>query len=181
MDYFVLKALHLIFVVSWFAALFYIVRLYIYHAEAEDKEEPAKEILQTQYKIMEKRLFYIIGWPAMILTTLFGTWMLIENPALLKAPFMHVKLSLVFGLILYHIWCQTTLNQLQKNIIKFSSFKLRLMNELATIFLVSIVFVIVLKNSMNWIWGTLGFVLFGVLIMLAVKMYKTLREKKNKA
>ena len=79
MDYFVLKALHLIFVVSWFAALFYIVRLYIYHAEAEDKEEPAKEILQTQYKIMEKRLFYIIGWPAMILTTLFGTWMLIEK------------------------------------------------------------------------------------------------------
>ena len=68
MDISYIKALHIIFVVSWFSGLFYIVRLFIYFAEAEKKEEPAKKILQTQYKIMSKRLWYIITWPSAILT-----------------------------------------------------------------------------------------------------------------
>lgn len=179
MSYQALLALHIIFVVSWFAALFYIVRLFIYHAEADKKEEPVRSILQTQYKIMEKRLWYIIGWPAMILTTVFGTWMLVKHPHLLEQPFMHVKLGLVAGLILYHLSCQRILVQLSKNQIKSTSFKLRLWNEVATIFLVAIVFTVMLKDAMNWIWGVLGFVAFGVVIMLAVKMYKRSRDKQK--
>lgn len=176
MDYQVLKALHIIFVISWFAALFYIVRLFIYHVEAESREANAKAVLQDQFKIMQWRLWFIIGWPAMILTTLFGTWMLIENPGLMRAPFMHVKLGLVFGLILYHLSCHRILNQLKRNEIKWTSFRLRLWNELATIFMVAIVFVIVLKNELNWVWGVLGFFLFGMFLMLAVKAYKKLRK-----
>lgn len=176
MDYQVLKALHLIFVISWFAALFYIVRLFIYHVEAENKEPHAKAILQDQFKLMQWRLWYIIGWPAMILTTLFGTLMLIENTALLRAPFMHIKLGLVFGLILYHLSCHRILNQLKRNEIKWSSFKLRLWNELATIFMVAIVFVIVLKSELSWIWGVVGFLLFGIFLMLAVRFYKKIRK-----
>lgn len=179
MSYQAVLALHIIFVVSWFAALFYIVRLFIYHVEAEKKEEIERKILQNQYKIMQKRLWYIIGWPAMILTAVFGTWLLIKHPHLLKMPFMHVKLGLVFGLILYHLSCQRIMTQLAKNKVDYSSFKLRLWNEVATIFLVAIVFVVMLKNSMNWIWGVVGFVGIGVVLMIAVKMYKKSRERKG--
>ena len=74
MDFSYLKALHIIFVVTWFAGLFYIVRLFIYHSEAESKPEPERSILQKQYKLMEKRLWYGITWPSMILTITFGSW-----------------------------------------------------------------------------------------------------------
>ena len=93
-----LKALHIIFVITWFAGLFYSVRLFIYYAEAEDKEEPSKSILQIQYKIMSKRLWYIITWPSAILASLFAFWMLYLNPYYLSEPWMLVKLSFVFAL-----------------------------------------------------------------------------------
>lgn len=179
MSYQAVLALHIIFVVSWFAALFYIVRLFIYHVEAEQKEEVERVILQKQYKLMQQRLWYIIGWPAMILTTIFGTWLLIKHPHLLKMPFMHVKLGLVFGLILYHLSCQRIMNQLAKDRIDHTSFRLRLWNEVATIFLVAIVFVVMLKNSMNWIWGVAGFIGIGSALMIAVKMYKKSRDRKK--
>ena len=71
------KALHIIFVVSWFAGLFYIIRLFIYHTEAEEKPESERKALQDQFKIMENRLWYIITWPAAILATVFGVWMVL--------------------------------------------------------------------------------------------------------
>lgn len=179
MNYYAILSLHIIFVVSWFAALFYIVRLFIYHAEANEMEEPKRSILQNQYKVMEKRLWYIIGWPAMILTTIFGVWMLIKQPYLLEQPFMHVKLGLVFGLILYHISCERMLRKFKNDIITLNSFKLRLWNEVATIFLVAIVFTVVMKHSMNWLWGVIGFLLTGVSLMIAVKMYKKARDNKS--
>ena len=74
MDFLYLKALHIIFVVTWFAGLFYIVRLFIYQTEAAQKPEPAREILQTQYKLMSKRLWYIITWPSAILASIFAFW-----------------------------------------------------------------------------------------------------------
>ena len=177
MDYRVLLALHIIFVVSWFAALFYIVRLFIYHVEAESREPEAKAILQDQYKIMQGRLWYIIGWPAMILTVIFGTWMIVDRPMLLEMPFMHVKLGLVSGLILYHFSIQRILGQLKRGEIKWNSFKLRLWNEVATMFLVAIVFTIVLKNSMDWVWGVVGFLILGIVLTIAVKLYKRARSK----
>ena len=179
MDFLYVKALHIIFVITWFAGLFYIVRLFIYHVEAEKKEEPAREILQTQYKLMSKRLWYIITWPSAILASVFAFWMLYKNPYYLQMSWMHIKLTFVFALYFYHFSCQKIFNQLQKNIVKYSALQLRIWNEVATIFLFAIVFLVTLQNAINWVWGVVGIVLFGVLMMFAIKLYKKVREKKN--
>ena len=179
MDFLYVKALLIIFVITWFAGLFYIVRLFIYHVEAEKKEEPAKEILQTQYKLMSKRLWYIITWPSAILASVFAFWMLYKNPYYLQMSWMHIKLTFVFALYFYHFSCQKIFNQLQKNIIKYSALQLRIWNEVATIFLFAIVFLVTLQNAINWVWGVVGIILFGVLMMFAIKLYKKVREKKN--
>lgn len=178
-DFEYVKALHIIFVVTWFAGLFYIVRLFIYHAEAEKKEAQVKEVLQKQYQLMEKRLWYIITWPSAILASLFAFWMLIKSPYYLEQPWMHVKLSFVLALYFYHGACHAIYKQLQHNIIKYSAFKLRLWNEVATILLFAIVFLVVLKNSISWIWGVIGILLFSIILMLCVKLYKRIRAKKS--
>lgn len=175
-----IKPLHIIFIVTWFAGLFYIVRLFIYHTEAETKPELEKDILQKQYKIMEKRLWYGITWPSMILTVIFGSWLLWLNYGyFLSQGFFILKLCFVGGLILYHIQCHVIFRQLQNNIVKYTSIKLRLWNELATIFLVAIVFLIELQSNTNWIWGMIGLVIFAATLMLGIKIYKKSREKKE--
>lgn len=179
MDLAYIKALHIIFVVSWFAGLFYIVRLFIYFAEAEEKEETAKSILQTQYKLMSKRLWYIITWPSAILASFFAFWMLYLESSYLLMPWMHVKLSFVLALYFYHAGCHKIFVQQQKGIVKYTSFKLRIWNEVATILLFAIVFLVVLKSTISWIWGVVGIILFGVLMMLGIKLYKNIRKKNS--
>jgi putative membrane protein len=177
MDFGYIKALHIIFVVTWFAGLFYIVRLFIYHREAEEEEEPKKSILQEQFKLMEKRLWYGITWPSAILTLVFATWMLIDNPAYLKLGYMHVKLGFVFLLYLYHLSCGYIFRQQQKGIFNYTSTQLRVWNEVATLFLVSIVFIIILRSTINWLYGLLGLIIFTVVLMLAIRIYKKLRTR----
>jgi len=179
MDFLYIKSLHIIFVVTWFAGLFYIVRLFIYQAEAEKKEEPAKKILQTQYKLMSKRLWYIITWPSAILASIFAFWMVYQSPYYLQEPWMLVKLAFVLALYFYHGLCQNIYSNLQKDIIKYSTFKLRILNEIPTIILFAVVFLVTLKSAINWIWGVIGIVLFGILIMMSIKLYKKIREKKS--
>ena len=176
--YLYLKALHIIFVVCWFAGLFYIVRLFVYYAEAQLKSDIEKEILSNQYQIMTHRLWYIITFPSAVLATIFGVWMLIENPTLLQMPWMHVKLLFVVLLWLYHFKCQQFVNQIQnKNLVKTSSF-FRIWNEGATMILFSVVFLVILKSAINWIFGVIGIILFSVLIMLGFRFYKKIRERK---
>lgn len=179
MDFLYVKALHIIFVVTWFAGLFYIVRLFIYHTEAETKLEPAKTILQTQYKLMSKRLWYIITWPSAVLASIFAFWMLYQNPYYLSEPWMHVKLTFVFSLYFYHGFCQKIYSKLQKDIVKYSSFKLRIFNEIATIILFAVVFLVTLKSAINWIWGVVGIILFGILLMLSIRLYKKIKAKRS--
>ncbi len=171
-----IKALHIIFVVTWFAGLFYIVRLFIYFREANEKTEPERSILKKQFLLMQSRLWYGITWPSMILTFIFGFWMLISLDWW-GLPFMQLKLAFVAGLAVYHLYCHQLYLQCKKDDIKFSSNQLRVWNEVATIFLVAIVFIIVLKNTVDFMWGLLGLVLFAVLIMLAIKVYKNIRTK----
>ncbi len=177
MDLLTVKALHIIFVVSWFAGLFYMVRLFIYHVETNSKSEVERNILSEQFKIMEYKLWYIITTPAMILTLLFGIWMLVINPGYLYAPWMHVKLGFVFFLLIYHAICHKVMLELKRDKMKWKSTQLRLWNELATLFLVIIVFVVVLKDSLNWWKGTVGFFAVGILLMLGVRLYKKLSKK----
>lgn len=175
--YLYLKALHIIFVVCWFAGLFYIVRLFVYYAEAQLKSDIEKEILSNQYQIMTHRLWYIITFPSALLATIFGVWMLIENPTLLQMPWMHVKLLFVVLLWLYHFKCQQFVKQIQnKNLVKTSSF-FRIWNEGATMILFSVVFLVILKSAINWIFGVVGIFVLALLLTLGFKFYKKMREK----
>ena len=179
MEYDYIKSLHLIFVITWFAGLFYIVRLFVYQIEAYDKESPAKEILGDQLKIMAKRLWYIITWPSAVLATLFAVWLLVLNPEWLTFVWMQIKLGFVVLLFFYHWTCQVMYKQTEKGHLKFSSFALRIWNEVATIILFSCTFLVVLKNSIGWVFGVAGILGVFVLLMLGVKLYKRIRAKNN--
>jgi len=179
MDILYLKSLHLIFIVTWFAGLFYIVRLFIYHTEANDKIEPARSILLDQFSHMERRLWYVITWPSAILTLIFGTWTLLQVPHLLNQGFMHVKLTLVLLLYIYQIATHRIFIKLKRNHFSLTSAQLRLWNEIPTVLLISVVFLIVLKNTLNMVWGVIGFIGIVVVLMLAIRLYKKIREKND--
>jgi putative membrane protein len=177
--YLYLKALHIIFVVTWFAGLFYIVRLFIYHVEANKMVEPQKSILQSQYKIMSKRLWYIITWPSAVIVIITATFLLIKNPVWLTQNWMYLKLFFVLLLYLYHYKSHLIFKELQQNIIRYTSQQLRLWNEVATILLFAIVFLVVLKNSFNWIFGVVGIFALGIMLMILIKWYKNYRKNNH--
>ena len=177
MEYNYIKSIHIIFVVCWFAALFYIVRLFVYTTEAQLKEEPAKSILTEQLQIMQKKLWYIIGWPAMIGTFVFGFWMIFINLNLLTKPWMWLKLIEVLLLFFYHLHCEKIIRQQKKGVYSFTSFKLRLLNELPTIFLVSIVFLVVVKSVSGLLWGTLGLIALSAVLIIAIMLYRRKNKK----
>lgn len=155
MAYFYVKSLHIIFVVTWFAGLFYIVRLFIYFTEAADKPEPDKTILQNQLKLMEKRLWYGITWPSAILTLIFGSWMAYLYGSL--PGWLLVKLGFVLGLFVYHWYCHRIYKQHAKGLVKQTPTQLRIWNEVATLFLVSIVFFSGIKKQCWFFMGGSGF------------------------
>lgn len=173
------KAVHIVFVISWMAGLFYILSLFIYHTEAQDKSEPEKSILQKQFVKMEATLWKIIATPAMIISVLAGVFMLTLNQGLLQMDWMWVKLGFVAGLLIYHFVCQNIVKQLKNNQYKLTSFQLRLWRELATIFMIAIVFVVILKSAINWIYGLIGIMGVAMAIMIAVKLYKNYRKKRG--
>lgn len=175
-----LKALHIIFVVTWFAGLFYIVRLFIYFIEAQEKPEVEKKILTEQYKIMMKRLWYIITWPSMILAITFGTWLLVGYDSdFLTQPWMHAKLTFVVLLVVYHHICGAIYKKLKNDIVTHSSLKMRLWNEVATLLLFAIVFLVVMKSGMTALIGVAGLISLSVALMIGVKIYKRYRVKKG--
>ncbi|MBW2961673.1 CopD family protein [Mesonia aestuariivivens] len=175
-----IKSLHLIFVVTWFAGLFYIPRLFVYQIEAFAKPSPDKEILGEQLKIMAKRLWLIITWPSAILATIFAVLLLIIQPVWLQQGWMHVKLTFVVLLFAYHLKTHHIFKQLQQDVVKWTSNQMRLWNEGATIILFSVVFLVILKNSINWIFGVLGIFVLAIILMLGFKIYKRYRTREPK-
>lgn len=173
--YFYVKAIHIIFIVTWFAGLFYMPRLFIYNREAADKTEPAKTILHQQFSIMMRRLWYGITWPSAILTIIFGGWMAWLYGSV--PDWLWVKLGFVCGLYFYHFTLQKIFADQQKNIFTFSSQQLRLWNEIATIFLVAIVIIVCVKQAMSALWGIAGLIAFIILLMSAIRVYKLIRSK----
>lgn len=172
-----IKSFHLIFVITWFAGLFYIPRLFVYQIESFQKPSPDKEILGKQLKLMAKRLWYIITWPSGILATIFAVWLLILQPFWLTQPWMHVKLGFVVLLIIYHLKTHQYYKQLQNDTMTKTSSFMRIWNEGATFILFAVVFLVILKNAINWIYGIVGLVALGILIMLGFKLYKNMRVK----
>lgn len=181
--YLYLKALHIVFIVTWFAGLFYIVRLFIYNTEANGKGEPEKSVLQKQFAVMSKRLWFGITWPSAVLTLLLGPWVALSGPygrALLNggATWLLVKLGFVVLLYAYHFSLHSIYKQQAAGVFRYSSQKLRVWNELATVFLVAIVMLAAVKQSLSWVWGLAGLLVLIVVLLTAIRLYKNLRGRK---
>ncbi|PWT74064.1 MAG: protoporphyrinogen IX oxidase [Bacteroidetes bacterium] len=171
------KALHIVFIVTWFSGLFYVVRLFIYNTEAGEKEEPEKTVLRRQFAVMIRRLWLGITWPSAIITLFLGPWLwhlLGSLPAWLT-----VKLIFVAGLYLYHLSLHMIYRQQMRGVFRFSSQQLRIWNELATIFLFAVVFAAVVKQALSLAWAVLGLVVLMAVLMIAIRIYKKIRMKKN--
>jgi protoporphyrinogen IX oxidase len=177
---FYIKALHIIFIVTWFSGMFYIVRLFIYNTEANAKPEPERTILQQQFDIMIRRLWFGITWPSAVLTLIFGPWMWYLYNGLHPDNWLVIKLCFVAGLYAYHFTLQAIYKQEMNGKFKYSSGQLRIWNEVATIFLIAIIMVAVVKQGMSLVYGLMGLALFIVLLMSAIKVYKLIRTGKEK-
>ncbi len=175
MYYNYIKALHLIFVITWFAGLFYIPRLFIYHIEASKKTKQEADILIPQLKIMAKRLWYIITWPSAILSIIFAFWLLLLIPSWIAQSWMHIKLTFVVLLIAYHLKTHQIFLKLQKDKIVYTSMFMRIWNEGATLLLFAIVFLVILKDSFHWVFGLFGILGLGVILVLGIRLYKKIR------
>lgn len=176
-----IKSLHLIFIITWFAGLFYIPRLFVYHIEAAAKQEPERSILTTQLKLMTKRLWYIITWPSAILASIFAFWMLYLMPVWVEQDWMQVKLGFVVLLYAYHFKCHLIFKEMQMDIVKWTSNHMRLWNEGSTLILFSVIFLVIVRDAINWIYGVLGIFILAAMLMLGVKIYKRIRSKNPNA
>jgi putative membrane protein len=176
MTFLYLKAVHIIFIVTWFAGLFYMPRLLVYITEAHSKPEPEKSVLLKQLTMMASRLWFGITWPSAIITLCMGTALIVNQPEWLQHGFMHIKLTLVFFLYMYHLSLHRIFQLLRRGMVKYTSQQLRIWNEVATLFLIGIVFIIVLKNAFSMIWGIAGLLVVTLLIMAGIKLYKKLRK-----
>lgn len=174
MAFFYSKALHIIFVVTWFAGLFYMPRLFIYATEAAEKPEPGRSVLQQQLFLMQRRLWFGITWPSAIITLLLGlnTWYQYGS----TPTWLIYKLMLVAGLYGYHLLCHALFRQQQRGELRYTSNQLRVWNEVATLFLFSIVFLVVLKDALNMLWGMLALLALAALLMIAIRIYRRMRK-----
>ncbi len=169
------KALHIIGFVCWFAGLFYAIRLFIYRVEATQRPDAERDVLEAQLAIMTRRLWFGITWPSMIATVGFGGWLLYQYK-LWNLPWVHIKLTLVFLLVVYHLVSHSIYKQLKAGGTRWSSKAHRLWNEVATLLLVAIVFVAVFKQGLDALWGVLGFFGFAVVLMIGIKVYGKIRK-----
>ena len=176
-----IKALHLIFVVTWFAGLFYMPRLFMYQIQAHEKPEPDRSILGKQLALMAKRLWFIITWPSAILCTVFAITLLALQPVWLEMGWMHIKLSFVLLLFFYHGKCHQIYLQMQRGEFRYTSRQMRIWNEVATLILFAVIFLVILRNSLDWVYGVLGLFGLAVLLMLGIRWYKKVRERNPKA
>ncbi len=177
MSYLYFKAIHIIFVVTWFAGLFYLPRLFIYFAEAQDRPDLERKVLQDQFKIMQRRLWYGITWPSCVLTILFGSSMLHNWLPLSESPWLIAKLCLVLVLFLYHLSLGHIRKKQASGVSPYTSTQLRIWNEVSTIFLIAIVFLVVLKSVLAMGQGLIGLIILIAVLMSAIMIYKRKRQR----
>ena len=170
-----IKALHIVFVVTWFAGLFYVVRLFIYNTEAAERSDDTRKILREQFAVMIRRLWFGITWPSCVATFIFGFWLLSyysEYP-----DWMWTKLGFVLGLFLYHLSLRRIYREQARGVFRYSSMQLRVWNEVATILLFAIVFLVVLKDLMGLFWGMAALAALTFILLVAIKMYQQRRSQ----
>ncbi len=176
MTYLWLKSFHIVGVVAWFAALFYLVRLFIYHVEAAERSPAERAVLEPQFALMERRLYRIIGTPAMWLTVLTAAGMLALQPGWLREGWLWAKLALVAGLLVYHVWCGRVIERLASGALALTSRRLRALNEVPTLILVVVVLLVVFKNQLPISGLALTTLGLGLLIAAGIRLYARLRR-----
>lgn len=174
--YLYFKALHIIGFVSWFAGLFYLVRMFVYHAEVNDKPQALQADWKKQFSLMQWRVYKIISTPAMVITWIFGIGMLLLNTYWFTQSWIYLKLALLVGLTYYHFYCRNIIVKLEKDSNNATSFHFRLLNEVPTLFLVAIVLLAVAKDLLNFLYLFLGILAFGITLYFFAKWYKKNRE-----
>ena len=173
MEFLLAKALHIVGFISWFAGLFYIVRLFIYFVEAGEKSAHDADVIRQQLGLMQRRLWNIITRPAMIVTLLAGGWTIHARYGFANMPgWLHLKLGFLVLLVGYHHVCGRILAQQARGECRWTSAKLRMFNEVATLLMVAIVFLAVFKTGMSAVWGMLGLLVLGIILMIAVRLYR---------
>lgn len=177
MAYYWYKAFHIIGVVVWFAGLFYMVRLFVYHAEASQEPEPAQSILKNQYEIMEKRLYNIITTPGMVVTVVMAIGLLTTQPEVLKDGWLHIKLAFVAALLVYHFYCGRIMRQLAAGKFNWSGQQFRAFNELPTIFLLVIVLLAVFKNNLPT--DITAWLIFGMILVMTITIHLYAKKRKR--
>jgi putative membrane protein len=177
MSYYWFKAFHLIGVVVWFAGLFYLVRLFVYHAEAAEQPEPAQTILKKQYELMEKRLYNIITTPGMIVTVAMAIGLISTEPDVLKQGWLHIKLAFIVLLLGYHFYCGWLMKKLASNQSQWTGQKFRALNEAPTLLLVVIVLLAVFKNNLPADATTWLLVALVILMAASIHFYAKKRKR----
>lgn len=182
MLYTIIKALHIIFMVSYFAGIFYLVRIFVYYKDTDDFADEKKKILREQYIFMARRLWNIITVPAGVIMTVCGITMILLNLGLMKMPWFHLKLTFLIGLAFFHYWAWRKLLLIKKlngETLSISNVKLRQINEIATFILFLVVFTVILKSSVIEYWWQLitGFFVLVFLIMMTVKLVNKNKKK----
>lgn len=181
MNYLWFKALHLVGVVAWFAGLFYLPRLFVYHAEANEQPESVRTILQQQYQIMETRLYRIIMTPAMLLTVVMAIGMVVVAPDLLKDTWLHIKFALVLVLIGYHHVCGRLIKEMAAGKFRFTGQQFRWFNEFPTVLFVLVVLLAVFKNNFPTSAATWGIVGMVVAMTAIIQLYARKRRLDREA
>lgn len=170
------KAFHLIGIVCWFAGMFYLPRLFVYHAEANEQPEPARSILKQQYQVMEKRLYSIIMTPAMLLTVAMAIGLITTEPEVLREPWLHIKLACVLLLIGYHHYCKRIMKKLAADECKMNGQHFRWFNEFPTVFFVIVVLLAVFKNSLPTDITTWGIAAMVIAMAATIQLYARKRR-----
>jgi putative membrane protein len=169
------KAFHIVFVVTWFAALFYMPRLFIYTTEANDQPDSDKrKLLVDQFKIMQRRLWYGIAWPSCVITVLMGGTLFFMYPTI--PLWLWIKLGMVVLLLLYHFANDKLFREQARDQFTVSSKKLRIWNEMAAILLIAIVLLAVVKDGINYTYYFTGLGIFFVFLIILILR---LNSKKN--
>ena len=168
-------AVHVVGFVCWFAGLFYLGRLFVYHLDAQTRPDPDRNILSSQYTLMERRLWRVITWPAAIITLIAGLYLLVRVQAL-SQPWFHLKALLLVGLFIYHFFCGHIRRSLEEGHFKWTPKKLKMINETATVLLVAIVFTAEIRDPAQIGKAMVGVFVFVGLLVGIIKITKRVRS-----